>query len=226
MSGVLHGALLGSYFVAGGATFSTDFSEYSTGVIPSDWTARGIGSPWTVQNTGDIGTNNVQSGATGSNANRILTWDDLDSPGTPDVEILTRIRTPTISNNSDYPMAFVRNVNTYDGYAGGFKRVSGVNYAAITLQADTDTAGTVLNSATTTFAVNVWYWVRFQAIGTALKLKVWSGAVGDEPGAWTVETTDATLTAAGRSGVYHRPPYNCRFDYFSIALGGETAPSP
>ena len=61
-------------------------------------------------------------------------------------------------------------------------------------------AETALGTASFTFADSTLYKVRFQAIGSALKVKVWA-ASGSEPGSWTLEITDGTITAAGTVSV-------------------------
>lgn len=64
-----------------------------------------------------------------------------------------------------------------------------------------------------THVAGTYYRVRFQGSGSALKAKVWTvGTV--EPGAWQVEATDSSLSAAGSVG--------CR----SISLTGNTNVNP
>ena len=45
-------------------------------------------------------------------------------------------------------------------------------------------------------------WYRLRQSGTSLKLRFWTGTAGDEPAAWTLETTDAGITAAGWWGLF------------------------
>jgi hypothetical protein len=83
--------------------------------------------------------------------------------------------------------------------------------------------GSIETLATTVYSwnVNTKYYVRFQAIGTALKAKVWTGDIGDEPESWTLEATDSSITAAGWIGFFnfysasssHRYTYDLIQDY-------------
>jgi hypothetical protein len=43
---------------------------------------------------------------------------------------------------------------------------------------------------------------RFRSVGSTLQGKVWGGKESEEPTAWTVTTTDTTITSAGRVGIY------------------------
>lgn len=51
-----------------------------------------------------------------------------------------------------------------------------------------------------TMAINTWYYLRFKAVGDSLKLKVWDASEA-EPGAWDLETTDTSISAAGWAGI-------------------------
>lgn len=46
---------------------------------------------------------------------------------------------------------------------------------------------------------STWFWVRLQAIGTAIKAKIWRKGE-TEPGAWTIEATDSSIAGAGWAG--------------------------
>lgn len=50
-----------------------------------------------------------------------------------------------------------------------------------------------------TYAANSWWWIRFQAVGTRLRIKVWPDTLG-EPPEWNASVTDSTLTS-GRVGI-------------------------
>jgi hypothetical protein len=55
-------------------------------------------------------------------------------------------------------------------------------------------------TSTLTHVAGTFYRVRLQAIGTALKAKIWI-TTSPEPGPWHIETTDSSLTAAANLGV-------------------------
>ena len=69
-----------------------------------------------------------------------------------------------------------------------------------------------------------WYWIRFRAEGTALKVRVWADGAA-EPAAWTISATDSGI-AAGSAGLYVYEPNTVSFDAFSAVSGPGTAPTP
>lgn len=74
--------------------------------------------------------------------------------------------------------------------AGIFKRVAGSE------------TGIGSNVAAGTYAVDHVIKVRFQVIGTSLKLRVWNATTGPEPTTWQREASDSSLTAEGYVGLY------------------------
>jgi hypothetical protein len=68
--------------------------------------------------------------------------------------------------------------------------------------------------------------MRFRTAGSALKVKRWTGAVEDEPGAWNSEITDSTISAAGWVGAWASRQLTTEWDYFAVGTVGDTAPSP
>lgn len=55
---------------------------------------------------------------------------------------------------------------------------------------------TTINSVAFSYSTSNFYWLRFNLVGTNLKLKIWQDGTG-EPGSWTVTTTDASLSSGG-----------------------------
>ncbi len=45
--------------------------------------------------------------------------------------------------------------------------------------------------------------VRGQCLGTTIRAKAWDATAGTEPAAWTVSTTDSSVSAAGYAGLYY-----------------------
>ena len=77
-------------------------------------------------------------------------------------------------------------------------------------------------------AAATWYWARINVTsGGAWSWRIWSGAVGDEPGSWDGTGTNTTRTGGyvGIGGLdYNGLPD--RFDWFSCGTAGDSAPSP
>ena len=74
--------------------------------------------------------------------------------------------------------------------------------------------------------VDTKYRLRFRANGTALKAKIWL-ASDSEPGSWTIEVTDATISAAGWTGCFGFAKVlvdeNHDFWQIAVATNGDTA---
>ena len=89
------------------------------------------------------------------------------------------------------------------------------NVPTIARKTDTDDA-VELATGTVTFTDLSWYWIRAEANGTTLRVRIWKD--GDaEPGTWTVTTTDTGLTTGG-TGIYANGSGNryTDFDDFDV----------
>jgi hypothetical protein len=115
------------------------------------------------------------------------------------------------------------NQNFYDNESYWFRLLMGQDRVRITHY---DGSWNTLIQTDFTLTPSTWYWMRCRAEGTALKMRVWEH--GDpEPGAWTLETTDSTLTE-GYSGVFcandnSYTDSSYYVDYMEIATGGLSA---
>lgn len=206
------------------ATYFTDFSEYSTGSQPSDWTKRfQTTSTITVES---IGASNVLriTNASGITRPQGISWDDIDGDADrDDVEVLIKYR--WISDPTTVAV-------------GTFGRGSGTNTAANYYgSSDTSTlirlveraSGSLTTHASSsrTMVNNTWYWARFRANGTDLKSRQWEDG-SSEPGTWNFEVTDATLSSAGWVGIVSGAIDNTgQFEVavFGAGTNGDTAPS-
>lgn len=179
--------------------YSTDFSEYTTGVQPSDWTAGWNTGNFTalVQESGGVKYLKITNTA---DARGLLSW---DLPGTfADGEIIAKIKAVGRSTtSSSYAMNMVclraggatGSENNYrfalDRYLSGSavsEYVAGVSTSLST-------------NASPTWTLTEWRWMRLQVIGTTIKARTW--ADGDtEPTTWLISTTDGSL-ASGLAGL-------------------------
>lgn len=205
------------------ARFFTDFSEYTTGVQPSDWTERWnttYGSSATTADAAMLGGKKLRQ-LIGTNGYYVASWDDLDSED--DVEVLVRIipRTDvdhvcrvflrgsgTTSTRTGYWAYF--HVNS--GTVGIHKYVSG-------------SSSSVSSFAGGPFSVDTAYMMRFRANGTALKLKVWAAA-SSEPTSWDIDTTDASIATGDWNGVGAYTTSTQDIDWIAYTTNGETAALP
>lgn len=198
------------------ALVETLFSEYPNGA-PADWTDF-----W---GTGDF-TATVESNAAGdidfgtkwlkwegsADDRSVLTWDDLGNMS--DACMVTKIRTAAaVAGNGVWVFLRVSgtagNENAYYCLFGSSslyvrKRVGG--------------ADTTLDTIGLALAANTEYWIKFQAIGTAIKVKVWP-ADAVEPNDWLSEQTDAAI-ASGAVGI---GAYDATQDYYLDYIGVDSS---
>ena len=205
------------------ATYYTDFSEYSTGVIPSDWSdVWRSGSGYTVETVGGsiYGGQDLQTSITGTAFNRLCSWDDV-SAAHADVEILALLmQDGSIPTSSGISIAVVGRGDASDG--DGY--MAGLDNSADQFQIKHNNS--VLGSASWTESSGEYFWVRFRLNSTSLDAKIWVD--GDaEPGSWDISITDSTNTAAGYQGFYQRRHGGTKHcDYFAVGTAGDTAPDP
>ena len=204
------------------AQYYTDFSEYTTGVQPSDFTERwdAAAATSTVETVlGTTGGKVLEVVATDGPA--ALSWDKIDSdPDRADVEILTRTRRMT--SRRRYTMGVLaRGVNA-EATRTGYIPTIGEYYAI-----DRYLSGN-FSSLSTAFFVptfEVWYYLRVRFNGTSIKLRAWSGAIVDEPATWDLETTNSDIAAAGWVGFFNFFDITVEYDILSVGTNGDSAPS-
>jgi len=196
----------------------TDFSEYVAASPPDDWTEQydgTDGTPDTVDVSVGYGGKVLNIDGTGVN-NYGFSWDDVGT--VTNAELLCRFRI-TDTSNFDFNI---------------FMRASGASgsedcYWARAIVSSNKIAIGKLNSGSSTelglytgeyVNANQYYWMRFRAWGTSLKLKVWSGRPADEPETWHVEVTDSDHSS-GWVGVAHTDiSVEFDVDFYSVAKGG------
>jgi hypothetical protein len=214
--------------------FTNDFADFSTCSAGNcgDWTERyttGVG--WAVS-SGDITTVDAPIGDWS-----VLSWDDVDGDADrDDIELLALITTSSYTTNGTYPL--VVRASGSDESATLYSvvlRTAATTTIRIAYCSDTDTP-TNAASVSKTLATSTDYWMRFRITGgspSTIKLKVWSGAIGDEPttgGAgdgWDISTTDSSgPTGPGWAGLAE---YSAAGGFVVKQLGvgtnGDTAPS-
>jgi hypothetical protein len=208
------------------AIYSTNFSEYTTGVNLSDWTDYWSAGNFTYQAAVNSGTYKVSTkwcnfNSSTAHGRRVLTWDDVGSVA--DVDILVKIKQNGLTNNGSRTYARVSgsaaSENAYlVAVAGGLQKVTIGKYLA----------GVSSNLAQiTAFTQHTTdeYWVRFRVNGTSVKAKIWAeDAV--EPNDWLLETTDSDLSSGycGIGNYDSTQDFYC--DFFECVTGGGTATYP
>jgi hypothetical protein len=203
-------------------TFFTDFSGYTTGSQPNDWTQRWVSAAWTVEPDVNATGGKVLRQAAASDARRALSWDLLDAEGNAraDAEVVFKWR---VASSTAPARAFVRgsgNAGAETGYYGANRNQSAVTLARYIGGTSTQPIG---SEAAISLSSNTWHITRMRVEGTTLMAKVWAAA-NAEPLNWQVSTSDATVSAAGWIGLLSFGGTTKDFDWFGCALGGATAP--
>lgn len=202
------------------ATYFTDFSEYSTGVHPPDWTERMSTADvaWTVESdAGATGGQVLRATPDAPDDQRFLSWDDAEDGGHDDVEIVTKLR--ITSGGIAYGVG-VRANNDIDVYNVV------IDEAADEIRTNKLVNTTFTNLATTaeTLVAGDWWWVRLRLNGTTVRARFWKDG-NPEPGTWDVDTTDSSISAAGWVGLWiFNGGQTVDYDVIGVGTNGDVAP--
>jgi hypothetical protein len=212
------------------AQYFTDFEEYSTGALPSDWTVRiNANDTWTVETTGSdkyLQLNDPDSG-------QYISWDGVDADAErQDSEVIFQWQRSS-GTSGNKPAAVIRLVGDNTAFSG--YRCGGSSSTFQLYKAVSATAWTSLGSVSYTHSGSTDYWVRFRVNGSSVQAKIWSGAIGDEPANWTgtgsgwaaLTATDSDVTGDGWTAAYGPTSNSTAFIFwlFGVGTNGDTAPS-
>ena len=189
---------------------TTDFSAYDNGAgVPSGWTERWGTSTWTIVADAGYTGGKYLSQVGDATANALASWNEADN--LDNVDIICR---SMFSGTSLQSMVVARGSGsgaTLTGYRLGYDDSDEKLYLARVVN------GAVTKIGEKDGAINdvVLFWIRLQVQGSALKGKHWTGALGDEPAAWDIETTDGGITTGDWCGLGAlRATSYRRFDLF------------
>lgn len=209
------------------AQYFTDFSEYSTGVQPPDWTKRMDAFTLTVESSGDAtvtGGQVLRLDSPSSDGHKMASWDDVEDGNHADVEIVAKIKLPGSGNNEQ--------IAGIAGRAAGTASTTDWYRAAHVVLTDTSELAkhvsgsyTQLGSEANTLTAGDWWWLRLRMNGTTIRAKFWKDGTS-EPGSWEVDTTDSSLSAAGWVGVFAWDNDDIvDVDVFGVGTNGDAAPT-
>lgn len=179
---------------------STDFSEYSTGVAPADWTARWVTSGVTysvVEDSGAIGGKvaRVNVSTAGRHA---LSWDAAGS-SVADVVVRAKLRANTSTSDQAQNVLVARGSGA-SGSESGYICYLNRNPDRLRIGKFVSGTFTLLVEEAFSWSDGQWYWLEFNLSGDRLDAKVWALA-DPEPGDWMAGANDASL-ASGWLGIY------------------------
>lgn len=127
---------------------------------------------------------------TGSTALNIMA---LGTGTIADCEVLVRLTSTAVADNVG---VMVRGDGTANNWLR-FRTKAGTAFITKTV------SGTVTDLASATFntTASVYYWLRVRVTGSSLFFRLWTDGT-TEPTSWTVSVTDASITGAGRFGLF------------------------
>lgn len=152
----------------------------------ANWPTSSGGQTWTAprgSGTYSISSNEGVNSANGGS----FSVARIGSGTATSTEVLVRLNPADTTSDIGCIARYVDTNNFYYGVLSGSKALIGK-----------DASGSFSTIASTSFsyANGTFYWLRFNLVGTTLKLKAWQDGTG-EPGSWTVTTTDASLASGG-----------------------------
>jgi hypothetical protein len=205
--------------------YTTDFSEYTTGVQPADVTKRWHALiDYTAEAGGPIGGKILkQSNSTGENLNFL----SYDPPGEfTDGEILALHRLNYDDSGIDYGMGLCLRGSGDSVSETGYLVNWDLGAQVFRVMRYNAASGVTINTHAFAFAYNQWVWTRFRVASSAVKVRAWLYG-NTEPGGWTAELTDTVLSGPGRAGIFSYDGVADEYAWFSVAVGsGGTAPGP
>jgi len=216
------------------AQFSTNFDEYSTGAIgtvtsgvivmqaqgPADWTNLIV----------DLGSGDhafrIDRGASGGSALNIAVLDAFATSGPIDVVAAVTLGS-TPDTNYFFGAALAGSTNWIYGI-----RNSAANTYRLGVVDDVPANRTSIGAAFTmtdpTAGTTIWQRIARDESNVVMG-KIWTGAAGDQPGAWawSATNTQAELATVKPAMYGFRPgdrPFT--FTWFGVGTGGDAAPMP
>lgn len=199
----------------------TDFSGYSTGVAPSDWTPRWV-TTGVVYSVETVGSGNVlRVDVTSGGERRIISWDQC--PETTDVEVLARVRaTAAPAAGQIGPRLVARAKDTGLGNQQGYALQLRSSPTQMEVFRFNDAGTATEASFNYPWTVNDWYWMRLRVVGNSIRGKVWPTDT-IEPSNWRLDFASSTITDSGHVAVGGQT-VDVECDYFSFDDEGGTAP--
>lgn len=199
------------------AHYQTDFSEYTVGEAPSDWSTLWRKSGWTVK----ANPSRLEHFVTEGGGRRVLTWDKAgDIVG--DVELSALVKANPGATMFQIHLQASGDAGNENSYYLDLRSSGNVR-----INRNMNGAFNVLKSSPIPFTPqgDNWYQVVFKREGVALKGKVWPYGEA-EPSDWQVEVEDNNFVK-GKVGVGHvSSGVTNEWAFFGVGTHDEEAPRP
>ena len=190
------------------------FEADTIGSMATGWTQFG-GANITVQS---VSSNKVlQRTGTATQDDRAR-W---DTAGTfTDIEFYGDFQVPTTKGDPTVMWRITGTAASPTGYQAVFDNVNNVISVYKTIAG---VATKIVTDVTKAFTQGVWWHFRVQQVGTAMKIRVWTGAT--EPSTWDVNTTNGDVVGAGYVVLKQYVNANVYWDNIVIVGGMASYPS-
>ncbi len=213
-----------------------DESTQTIGTNLAGWTVRGGGAPTRAPAYGDPAVIPVKRRylpfTTDSTSDyRCISWDAIDADANRAKANLVAAFTVDLATVEELHLYARGAGSVTDFYRLRIKLTgaSNVNFDKLTASIFY-TPGVA--SATVTLAAGKSYFVRFNVNGTTIQARLWDAALGmaGEPTTWDINTTDASISAAGWVGIGGRHTTLtgkiAPFNFFAVGTNGDSAVCP
>lgn len=201
-----------------GDDYFTDFSGASVGSAPpAGWTPKWVSGTWAVVDDG-AGGKRLSGAATSRNTRCGLAWDDPVTTATEaDVQIVARWSAP---ESSAQGRLILRGAGAAGAETGVIVYVSSAD--KLTIAQYSGGSASPIHEVLTLTTEGEDYLIRFEAVGTLVRAKIWK--YGDpEPEAWAAQGT-TTVTGPGWAGVMAFYDAPTTYSLVGVNTGGGTAP--
>lgn len=205
---------------------STFLQSYATGSLMSDWTKPVAGSPATFQ----------VDALVGSISGQAFHHKGTSAGSTGDQKEYIWSGRPTVINTEVLMSTYMTSLNSLQKMGCPSARISGSQYSyadptsdnwRTIVSSNNGVSSDISSSTASAYDINIWYWQRFQFIGTAIKFKIWQRGSA-EPGTWLISGTSSKAPAAGspgmRWGMFNLLEGYC--DWYSFSSDGTPAYGP
>lgn len=199
--------------------FATDFSEYTAGAQPPDWTKRTNAADFTAIVTAGAGMSGKYLKIVRTPSSRqMMTWDKV--PSTLNSEVLMRCRMLEVGTTdmlytgpimrAAFPSATGSDMTAYLATIEQGQDMVAYRFAA-------GTATLLQRNDGPDYGTNIWSWVRVRLVGNVISFKYWQDG-NAEPAYWTY--TDASqIATAGLIGLGSSHNVDVDVDYFAVSIG-------
>lgn len=205
-----------------GSTWVETFTSGPAGAAPAGWTATSVPADvtWTVRDDAAGVDGRVLRATPTATGRHILRLDAIPD-STVHQEAFIRFR---MGDGDDRGPGLALRHTMSGGVESAYVAYLRTSTGEIEIDRFAVGAWSFLASKPFASTPGAWYRMRFGALGSGLRVKVWPEGA-PEPGGWTLQSNDTGL-AQGSAGIYVYEPNTVDIDGFSAASGGLSAPTP